>query len=163
MSQATVAGVAAVIAQMLLSVTITSGFPGFQRSMTFRNGTWSGHDLTYHFHNYRASIYHSPANGGVHLNRSLQVPVSPPPPPPPPVAVQQFTARAGEPPGSQARQPAPALPDMADRLVAGQALMTALHAVATNPHYADVVRSMQQYWPELRHITLPTITIPNVI
>ena len=50
MSPVTVAGVAAIIAQMesqmqapLLSVTITSGFPGFQRSMKLQNRPWSGH------------------------------------------------------------------------------------------------------------------------
>ena len=55
LSPATVAGVAVIIAQMesqvqapLLSISITSGFPGFQRSMTFQNGVWSGHDLTHH-------------------------------------------------------------------------------------------------------------------
>ena len=49
-SLATVTGPAAVIAQMesqlqapLLLVTKTSAFPGFQRSMTYQNGTWSRH------------------------------------------------------------------------------------------------------------------------
>ena len=53
---ATVIALAAVIAQMEsqlqaphLSVTITSAFPGFQRSMSYQNGTWSGHDLTHRF------------------------------------------------------------------------------------------------------------------
>ena len=48
LSPATVAGVAAVIAQMesqiqapMLTLSITSGFPGFQRSMTFQDGVWS--------------------------------------------------------------------------------------------------------------------------
>ena len=62
-SPATVTGLAAMIAQMecqlqapLSSVTITSAFPGFQLSMTYQNGTWSGNDLTHHFHDDRASI-----------------------------------------------------------------------------------------------------------
>ena len=62
-SPATVTGLAAIKAQMesqiqapLPSVAITSAFPGFQRSMTYQNGTWTGHDLTHHFHDVRASI-----------------------------------------------------------------------------------------------------------
>ena len=60
-SPTTVTGLAAMIAQMesqlqapLLSVTITSAFPGFQRSITYQNAKWSGHDLTHHFHDDRA-------------------------------------------------------------------------------------------------------------
>ena len=52
LSPATVAGVAAIIAQMesqvqapMLTISITSGFPGFQRSMTYQDGVWHGHDL----------------------------------------------------------------------------------------------------------------------
>ena len=77
---ATVTGLAAILAQMesrvqapLLSVTITSAFPGFQRSMSYQNGTWSGHDLTHHFHDDCASISYSPANGGTQQNRPLQL------------------------------------------------------------------------------------------
>ena len=47
-SPAPVTGLAAMIAQMesqlqalLLTVTKTSAFPGFQRSMTYQKGTWS--------------------------------------------------------------------------------------------------------------------------
>ena len=61
---ATVTRLAARIAQMesqihapLLSDTITSAFPGFQRSMTYKNDTSSGHDPT-HFHDDRASIFY---------------------------------------------------------------------------------------------------------
>ena len=81
LSPATVAGVAAVIAQMesqtqapMLTISITSGFPGFQRSMTFQEGVWSGHDLTHHVTDDRAAISYSLANGGVHQTRSMQVP-----------------------------------------------------------------------------------------
>ena len=81
LSPATVAGVAAVIAQMesqiqapMLTISITSGFPGFQRSMTFQDGVWSGHDLTHHFTDDCAAISYSPANGGVHQTRSMQMP-----------------------------------------------------------------------------------------
>ena len=52
----------------LLSVTITSAFPGFQRSMTYQNGTWSCHVLTHHFHDDRASISYSSASRGVQQN-----------------------------------------------------------------------------------------------
>ena len=62
-SPAIFASLSAMIAQMesqtqapLLSVTITSVFPGFQRSMTFENGTWPGNGLTRHFHDDRMSI-----------------------------------------------------------------------------------------------------------
>ena len=109
LSPATVAGVTAVIAQMesqiqtpMLTISITSGFPGFQRSMTFQDGVWSGHDLIHHFTDDRAAIFYSSANGGVHQTRSMQVP-SCPPPPPPPTSVPLPAARAGEPRGSQAR------------------------------------------------------------
>ena len=75
-SPATVPGPAAIIAQMesqlqapLLSVTITSAFPGFRRSMSYQNGTWSGHDSTHHFHDDRASISYSSTNGGVQRNK----------------------------------------------------------------------------------------------
>ena len=81
LSPATVAGVAAIIAQMesqiqapMLTLSITSGFPGFKRSMTFQDGVWSGHDLTHHFTDDRAAISYSPANGGVHQTSSMQMP-----------------------------------------------------------------------------------------
>ena len=84
LSPATVAGVAAIIAQMesqiqapMLTISITSGFPGFQRSMTYQDGVWHGHDLTHHFTDDRAAISYSPANGGVHQTRSLQIPSCP--------------------------------------------------------------------------------------
>ena len=84
---ATVTGIAAVIAQMesqlqapLLTVTITSAFPGFQRSMSYQNGSslklweaWSEHGLTHHFHDDRASISYSSTNGGMQHNRPLQL------------------------------------------------------------------------------------------
>ena len=164
---ATVAGVAAVIAQMelqipapMLTISITSGFPGFQRSMTFQDGVWSGHDLTHHFTDDRAAISYSLANGGVHQTRSMQVP-SCPPPPPPPTSVPQPAARAGEPPGSQARPPAPAPSSMTNRPLAEQAVISALQAVAVDTHYTDFMRSMEQCCPELRQIALPTVTIQN--
>ena len=81
LSSATVAGVAAIIAQMesqtqapMLTISITSGFPGFQRSMTFHEGVWFGHDLTHHFTDDRAAISYSLPSGGVHQTRSLQIP-----------------------------------------------------------------------------------------
>ena len=166
LSPATVAGVAAVLAQKesqiqapMLTLSITSGFPGFQRSMTFQDGVWSGHDLTHHFTDDRAAISYSPANGGVHQTISMQMP--PCPPPPPPIPVPQSAVRAGEPPGSQARQPAPAPPNMMNRPLAEQAVISALQAVAVDPHYTDFRRSMERYWPELRQMALPTVTIQN--
>ena len=85
LSPAAVAGVAAVIPQMesqihapMLTLSITSGFSGFQRSMTFQDGVWSGHDLTHHFTDDRAAISYSSANGGVHQTRSMQLPSCPP-------------------------------------------------------------------------------------
>ena len=76
---ATITRLAAIIAQMeshihapLLSVTITSAFPGFQRSMTYQNGRWTGHDQTHHFHDDRALISHSSSSGGVQQSRPLQ-------------------------------------------------------------------------------------------
>ena len=168
LSPATVAGVAAVIAQMesqiqapMLTLSITSGFPGFQRSMTFQDGVWSGHDLTHHFTDDRAAFSYSPANGGVHQTSSMQMPPCSTPPPPPPIPMPQSAVRAGEPPCSQARPPAPAPPNMTNRPLAEQAVISALQAVAVDPHYTDFMRSMERYWPELRHIALPTVTIQN--
>ena len=170
LSPATVAGVAAIIAQMesqaqapMLTISITSGFPGFQRSMTFQDGVWCGHDLTHHFMDDRAAISYSPANGGVHQTKSLQIPsCPPPPPPPPPVTTPQPAVRAGEPPGSQARSVVPLPPtDLTNRPIAEQAVISALQAIAINPNYADFMRSMEQCWPELRQIALPTVTIRN--
>ena len=82
------------------SICMTSSFLGFQRSMTFQNGVLSGHDLTHHFNDDRASISYSSASGGVPQNRLLQVRACPHPPPPP-VTTSQPAVRAGEPPGSQ--------------------------------------------------------------
>ena len=166
LSSATVAGVAAIIAQMesqtqapMLTISITSGFPGFQRSMTFQEGVWFGHDLTHHFTDDRAAISYSLPSGGVHQTSSLQIPSCPPPPPP--VPASQSAARAGEPPGSQARPLAPAPPDMTNRPLAEQAVISALQAVAIDPHYSDFMTSMERCWPELRQITLPTVTIQS--
>ena len=144
----------------MVTVSITSGFPGFQRSMTFQNGVLSGHDLTHHFTDDRASISYSSANGGVHQTRSLQVPPCSPPPPPP-MSMPQPAVRAGEPSGSQARPTALVLPNLTNRPIAEQAVVSALQAVAVNPHYADFMRSMERYWPGLRQIALPTVTIQN--
>ena len=146
LSPATVAGVTAVIAQMgsqvqtpLLSISIISGFPGFQRSMTFQNVTWSGHDLTHHFHDDRASISYNPSSGGMHQKQSLQIPADPPLPPPLPVPTSLPTVRAGEPPSSLSRQPPPAPPDLSNRPIAEHAVISALQAVAVNPHYYDFI------------------------
>ena len=73
----------------------------------------------------------------------------------------QPVVRAGEPPGSPASTSAPAIPNLTNRPVAEQAVISALQAVAINPHYADFMRSMERRWPELRQIALPTITIQN--
>ena len=157
LSPATVAGMAALIAQMeskiqasMLTISITSGFFGFQRSMTFQDGVWSGHDLTHHFTDDRAAISYSLAKGGVHQTRSMQVPSCPPPPPLPPITVPQPAARAAEHPGSQTRPPASAPPNMTNRPLAEQAVISALQAVAVDPHYADFMRSIERCWPELR-------------
>ena len=40
-------------------------------------------------------------------------------------------------------------------------MISALQAVAVNPHYSDFMRSMDQLSPELRQVTLPTVTIQN--
>ena len=161
LSPATVAGVAAIIAQMesqvqapMLTISITSGFPGFQRSMTFQDGVWHGHDLTHHFTDDRAAISYSPANGGVRQARSLQIPSCPPPPPPPPPASMPQ-------PVVRARTSAPTVPNLSNQPMAEQAVISALQALAINPNYADFMRSMEQCWPELRRIALPTVTIRN--
>ena len=107
-----VAGVAATIAQIesqiqapMPTISITSGFPGFQRSMTFQDGVWSGHDLTHHFTDDRAAISYNSANGGVHQTRTMQVPSCPPlPPPPPPTSKPQPDVRAREPRALQCLQ-----------------------------------------------------------
>ena len=119
LSPAAVAGVAAIIAQMesqlqapMLTISITSGFPGFQRSMTYQDGVWHGHDLTHHFTDDRAAISYSLANGGVHQTRPLQIPsCPPPPPPPPPVPTPQAVVRA--------RTPAPMVPSPAQSIYGG--------------------------------------------
>ena len=86
-SPATVTGFAAMIAKMesqlqdpLLSITITSTFPGFQRFMTYQNGNWSGHDFTHHLHDDRASTSYSSTSGGVQQNRPRQLFAAPAPP-----------------------------------------------------------------------------------
>ena len=169
LSSAAVAGVAAIIAQMesqihapMLTISITSGFPGFQRSRTFQDGVWSGHDLTHHFTDDRAAISYSFANGVVHQTRSMQVPSCPPPPPPPPQSsMPQSDARAREPAGSSARPAAPVPPNLANRPIAEQAVISALQAIVVNPDCTDFMRSMEQCWPELRQIAQPTVTIQN--
>ena len=96
---------AAIIAQIesqlqapMLTISITSGFPGFQRFMTFQDGVWSGHDLTHHLTDDRAAISYTSANGGVHQTRTIQVSsCPPPPPPPPPTSKPQQDLRAREP------------------------------------------------------------------
>ena len=50
---------------------------------------------------------------------------------------------------------------MTNRPLAEQAVISALQAVAVDPHYTDFIRSMERYWPELRQIALPTVTIQN--
>ena len=50
---------------------------------------------------------------------------------------------------------------MTNRPLAEQAVISALQAVAVDPHYTDFMRSMEQCWPELRQIVLPTVTIQN--
>ena len=169
LSPAAVAGVAAIIAQIesqiqapMLTISITSGFPGFQRSMTFQDGVWSGHDLTHHFTDDRAATSYTSANGGVHQTRTMQVPsCPPPPPPPPPTSNPEQNIRAREPPGSPVPPPAPIPPNLVGRPIAEQAVISALQAIAVNPCYTDFMRSMEQCWPELRQIALPTVTIQN--
>ena len=140
----------------LLSVTITSAFPGYQRSMRYQNGTWSGHNLTHHFNDDRASISHSSTNGGLPQNRpprkfaALTLPQQPLPP------------QAGLPAGSSASSShLPIPPDMSGRPITEQAILAALQAMATNPDYSDFMRTMEQHWPGLRTITLPHVTIPE--
>ena len=50
---------------------------------------------------------------------------------------------------------------MTNRPLAEQAVISALQAVAIDPHYSDFMTSMERCWPELRQITLPTVTIQN--
>ena len=69
-----------------------------------------------------------------------------------------MTARA---PGSLSRQPPPAPLDLSNCPIAEHAVISALQAVAVNPHYSDFMRSMERLWPELRQVTLPTVTIQN--
>ena len=103
-SPATMTGLAAKITQMksrhqapLLLATITSAFPGFQRTMSYQNGTWSGHDLTHHFHDGRASISYSSTNGGLQQNCPLQLFAAPTLPQQP---LESPPPQAGEPVGS---------------------------------------------------------------
>ena len=145
----------------LLSVTITSAFPGFQRSMTFQNGTWFVHDLTHHFHDDAASLSYSSASAGVQRSRPLQLFAAPPP--------SQQTHPITH---SKARLPAgsPALcqlthtpPDMSNRPLSEQAILPALQAMAANSDYSDFMPTMEQHWPVLLTIALPRITIPNIL
>ena len=48
--------------------------------MMYRNGTWSGHDMTHHFHDARDSLSYSSVSGGVQQKRPLQRFAAPPPP-----------------------------------------------------------------------------------
>ena len=87
--------------------------------MSYQNGTWSGHDLTHHFHDDRASISYSSTNGGMQQNRPLQliaaptVPQQPLQPPPP-----QVREPSGSPVSSSRL---PIRPDMSDRPITEQA------------------------------------------
>ena len=79
-SSATVTSLEAMLTKMethiqapLLSVTLTSAFPGFQRSMTFQNGTRSDHDLTHHSHDDGASILYGSASGVEQQKRPLRL------------------------------------------------------------------------------------------
>ena len=63
--------------------------------------------------------------------------------------------------GSPVCRPAPTLPDLADRPIAEQAVVSDLQAVATNPYYIDFMQTIEQYWPDLRTVTLQTITTSN--
>ena len=51
---------------------------------------------------------------------------------------------------------------MSDRPITEQAILATLQAIATNPDYFDIMRTMEQHWSGLRTITLLHITIPNV-
>ena len=65
-SATVVTGLASILGQMecqdqalQLTLTITSAFPGFSRSMMLQHGVWSGHDLAHHFSDDRSSIFFS--------------------------------------------------------------------------------------------------------
>ena len=119
----------------LLSVTITSAFLGFQRSKTYQNGTWSGHDLTHHFHDDRAPISYSSVSRGVQQNRHLQLFAAPPLPQ---QTLQPAHLRAREPAGS----PAPPQPH--------QLLLTCPIALLQKR------RSYLQFKPWQLTLTIPT-------
>ena len=144
-SPATVTEIVVMIAQMesqiqapFLSVTITSAFPGFQRSMTYQSGTWSGHDLTHHFHDHRASISYSSASRGVRQNRPRQLfAATAPPQQTLPTALAQARESASS-PASSPRIPTP--PDMSNCPITEQARMSALQAMAANLDYSDFMR-----------------------
>ena len=79
-SPTVVTGLAAILTEMesqeqapLMTLTITSAFPGFSRYMMFRNGVWSGHDLAHHFTEDRSSISFSPTNRGVEQDQPSRV------------------------------------------------------------------------------------------
>ena len=63
-------------------------------------------------------------------------------------------------PASSSLVPTP--PDMSNRPITEQALLSAVQAMAANPDYSGFMRMMEQRWPGLRMITLPQITIPNI-
>ena len=45
--------------------------------------------------------------------------------------------------------------------MAEQAVISTLQALAINPCYSDFMRSIEQFWPELRHVAPSTVTIQN--
>ena len=103
-SPPTVTRLAAMIAQMESQIqapllSVISAFSAFQRSMTFQHDTWSGHDVTHHFHDDHVSISYCSASGGVQQNGSLQFFATPPLTQP---TLPTTQPQAREPAGSQA-------------------------------------------------------------
>ena len=87
-SPAMVTGLAAVFAQLqsqeqvpMLTISITASIPGYQRSLFFGNGVWSGYDLTHHFYDDRSSLSYGPPHNRKEQGQSLQLPSNPLPPP----------------------------------------------------------------------------------
>ena len=51
---------------------------------------------------------------------------------------------------------------MSNPFITEQAIISALQAMAANPDYSDIMRTIEQHWPDLGTTALPQFTIPNL-
>ena len=56
----------------------------------------------------------------------------------------------------------PTAPDLSNRRVIEQAILSAIQSMAANPDYSDLMGTMEHHWHGLRTIAFPQVTIPNI-